>query len=263
MPKSENKPKKDKKAISVFFISFAVSFVILMCVFLIFFILGTSKDRKASAVKDGVPYYSDYVATEEENINMLVLGCEKTESEPSFLLFASYDAVRSTITFQELDPTQFVSYKDRVDTLGGHYNRQGITGCVNAAEQQLGVTIDKFVRINAVAIANMVDYLGGIQYEFKKQIICKGQTFTEGKQTLDGRRVATILLDDANPQIKQALIESYFAQHFNKQLADRFGKYVTAFFYNAETNFNQYDFAIRQKGFLNALYKSTLCIKFI
>lgn len=262
MPRTEKKPKKDRKPVAVFFISFAVSFVILMCIFLIFFIVGTSKDREVSSNKEGVPYYSDYQATAQENVSMLIIGCEQLESEPSLLLFASYDAVGGEISIQQLDPSQFVGYKDRVDTLKGHYSYQGITGCVNATEELLGVTVDKFIRITSVGIANMIDYLGGIQYELKEKINCKGISFSVGKQTFDGRRVAAILLDSSYSDIKQELLESYFTEHFNKNLAADFGKYVTAFFYNAETNFNQYDFAIRQKGFLSTLHKSTLGILF-
>lgn len=249
-------PKNLKKGTKFFFISFILSFVVLMCIFLTFFLFGSFEVSKPiNKVEEKVPY----ISKPQENMNILVLGCEKTEMTPNLMLLLRYDAVNSKITIVPLESETAVNIGVEKTTLLKQYDYGGINACVTAVENLLLCDIDRYVRINSIGIANMIDYLGGIEFEFNEGIICNDITFTRGKQLLDGRRVAAIMCEEKQTKLKGEVLNEYFSQHYNETLD--YNKLVSVLFYNVETNLNQYDFALRQKGFIQALTNSSLSIE--
>lgn len=244
-----NMPKDAHRGLKIFFITLTVSFVVMMCIFLLFFLFGSFGISEPTAqTENNIPAYT---AKPEENLNLLLIGCERTELPPSTIMLIRYNAVESSITLIPLDPDTRVVINDQQTTLAAQYDYASIHGCVLAVKNLLSCDVDRYIRINAVGMANLVDYLGGIQYEFTDGITAKGLPFPAGRQLLDGRRVGAIMSDDAPLAVKGNLIKGYIDQHFTSSLD--YNKLTSALFYNIETNLNQYDLAFRQKGFFSAI----------
>lgn len=230
--------------------------MILSCVFLVVFIL--SKSDNANTDQESIPYISEYHPSKDENLSILLLGCDQAESLPDLALLLYYDAPQG-ILYPIVLPTVTIStVNDRTDTLQGHYDYEGMRGGVNAMKSLFSIELDRFGRLQKAGIANMVDFLGGLPYHLPNDRVIGGDTILKGEQLLDGRRVASLLLSKnnnslCNYKLQSELITKLIKNSFHDKLVERYEQFVSAFFYNTETNLNQYDFAKRQTGFLNRL----------
>lgn len=251
--------KKSKKGLKIFFITLSVAFVLLMCIFLLFFLFGSfGISEQANVNQDEVPYVIDYIPKSQENINILIIASEEIELTPSMFMVFKYDAINAEISLVPLVNDTVLNKGVKKTTIQKEYDYEGIHGATKAVETLLLCEIDRYIRVNSQGVANLIDYLGGVKYDFTEGINCKDIWFTEGKQLLDGRRVASIICNQDDLYIKADVLKTFFSQHFNKDL--EYNKFASAIFYNVETNLNQYDFAMRQKGAIAAMGNETLSI---
>jgi LCP family protein required for cell wall assembly len=199
-------------------------------------------------------------------MNVLVVGCEQEHLPPSFFLLFCYDAPNGIIYVSSLPTQTFSTIGIREDTLAEHYDFQGVQGSVVAVENLFSMQIDRYVRFDRQDVSNMVDFLGGIDYEIAEDFEIGEETFMKGKQLLDGRRVSTLLFykkENDIPHIayQEELIIKLIQQRFNQTLADKYAKFSSAFFYNADTDINQYDLTLRQKGICSKMQLDSLVVK--
>lgn len=257
---------RSKKNIWVFLASAGISFVILGTIFGLFFYFTDA--TKIDKNQEDIPYISQYVPSPKESINVLVVGCEQENYPPSFLMLFCYDAPNGIIYVTSLPIQSLSTVGIREDTLEGHYDYQGLQGSVVATENLVSIKIDRYVRFNKENVSNLVDFLGGIDYELTDDLKVGEETFIKGKQLLDGRRVSTILFgkkenDVYNTSMQEELVSKLIQQRFNQTLADKYAKFSSTFFYNAETDLNQYDFALRQKGICSKMQLDSVVVKML
>lgn len=255
---------KSKKSVWVFLASSGISFVILGTIFAVFFYLTDTTEIDKN--QEDIPYISQYTPSPKESINVLVIGCEQEHYPTSLALLFCYDAPTGIIYVTSLPIQSLSTVGIREDTLAGHYDYQGLQGSVIATENLLATKIDRYVRLDKQNISNLVDFLGGIDYEITEDFAIGEETFMKGKQLLDGRRVSTILFgkkenDVANTSMQEELVAKLIQQRFNQDLADKYAKFSSAFFYNAQTDLNQYDFALRQKGICSKMQLDSVVVK--
>ncbi|WMJ22060.1 LCP family protein [Paludicola sp. MB14-C6] len=255
---------RSKKSIWVFFVSAGISFIVFGTVFVIFFYITDA--TKIDKNQEGIPYISQYVPSPKESINVLVVGCEQENYPPSFEMLFCYDAPNGIIYVSSFPIQSISTVGIREDTLEGHYDYQGLQGSVIATENLLSIPIDRYVRLNKEGVSNLVDFFGGIDYELTEDLAVGEETFVKGKQLLDGRRVSTLLFqkkekDVYHTSLQEELITKLIQQRFNQSLADKYAKFSSAFFYNTETNLNQYDFALRQKGICSKMQLDSVVVK--
>lgn len=216
--------------------------------------------------KENIPYISDYHPSRDEDLTILVLGCELPTSTPSLAILLDYNAPEGELNIISL-PTSLVctTSADRVDTLVGHYNYEGIRGCVDAVSNLFSIKDCKYIRIQQNGISNMVDFFGGLPYTITTYKEIAEQQFFPGEQLLDGRRFSTLLLEitpmgitDNSTQAN--LVYDLLKRGLSLSLVDKYDSFIKAIFYNCETDLNQLDFAKTKTGFLNRLKLQTLIL---
>lgn len=243
-----------KKGIGIFFLSMFVSLIVLGGIFTLYFLY--TRTEKTQQGQEDIPYEISYAPKPSENMKILIIGCEKIHLPPKFFLLISYKATQGEISATVIPPNAVVTVGVREDTVMGHYDYEGIRGGVNAVKSLLVCEIDRYARLDRTGLANLVDFLGGMDYDLQQQATYTGdgytETFVRGKQLLDGRRTTALLFQtkkgQINTDLQQELTNEFLTQRFRQSLDDKLPNFISAFFYNAETNMNQYDFVIRQKG---------------
>lgn len=261
--------KKGLNGVGVFFISMTISFILLSSTFMMFYIVSQKLfDKEATANKKDVPFdntYADHIFRTEENLTTLVIGCDEITSLPTLFLLCKYNAIDGNVTTTVLPPQTVITVQTRKATLVEHYDYEGILGATRAVKSLTLSPVDRYIRFDKTGIANIFDFLGGVNFNIEKPFTIKEYNFQVGKQSLDGKRIAQILLkpNETNEDLilKNQLISSFLKEHFNASLIEKFSSFQSAFFYNATTNINQYDFAFRQKGIFNRLSSESLVIK--
>lgn len=261
--------KQSKKGIAVFFISLTITFLILGSIFMLFFLY--ERTSKADTKQENISYTSPYIAKKSESMSILIIGCERISTPPKLMLLLTYDAPNGTLYLSVLPPKTLSTIEVKQDTLVGHYDYEGIRGGVNAVKSLLVTDVDRYARLDRTGISNLIDFLGGIEYEVKEDIKFVDldgncEEFNKGKQLLDGRRVSALLFHDkeygmVDTELQSELTLLLMQQKFNQTFATKFPNFISAIFYNTETNMNQYDFALRQKGIIDKLQKNALTIK--
>lgn len=257
--------KEKQKGILVFFISLLVS----LCVFGTIYVLFSlyAQTEVVDKVKDDIPYISNYTPSRDEDLMVLVIGCELPASDPSMVMLFDYNAPEGELNIISL-PTSLVctTSNGRVDSLVGHYNYEGIRGCVDAVSNLFSIQNCKYLRIQQNGISNMVDFFGGLPYTITKYKDINQQQFFPGEQLLDGRRFSTLLLEItdygvADNSTQADLVYDFIKRYFNQDLVDKYDSFQKAIFFNCETDLNQLDFARSKTGFLNRLKLDSLAIQ--
>lgn len=229
------------------------------------------KTTNVEIKQDNIEYDSNYISKKSESMSMVLMACEKINLPPQFILLLNYDAPNSKIYITVLPPNAVSTVNVREDTIIGHYDYEGIRGGVNAVKSLLLIDVDRYARLDRTGVANLVDFLGGIEFDVREEVVFvdadgNKEEFFKGKQLLDGRRVSALLFNkkenkNIDINLQSEISTHLFNQKFNKKLSPKLSNFVSAFFYNAETNINQYDFAIRQKGLEDKLKKDALKIE--
>lgn len=254
---------KSRKGTWTFLISLFISFIILSIVFSLFFLY--SKLQEADSSLDNIPFAEVYKPKRDESINVVIIGCNQLNVAPTLFNMLTYDAPNGTISITTLPPSALATVGIKTDTLVEHYDYEGVRGGVNAVKNLLLADVDRYVRIDKQGITNLVDYLGGLEYDLVESVICGDEIFSPGKQLLDGRRVASLLLDESVSEqsrisLQRELTKTIFDQRLTKTLVKKYAGLVSAFFDNCETNLNQYDFAVRQKGLIQCFENDSLVV---
>lgn len=250
-----------KKKAFVFFITILISFMVLSSIFLVVLIL--TKSDSANIEQEAVPYISEYNPSREENLGVLILGCELAESMPEVAVLLYYDAPQGVIYPIVLPSVTVSTLNGKTDTLQGHYDYEGMQGAVNAVKELFNIELDRYIRIQRSGIANAVDFFGGVSHEVSHAQSFSGEAFQGGLQLLDGRRFSAILFDEnrlgtTDYTLQSNMIAKLISQSFNESLAMKYDSLLNTIYYNSETNLTQYDFGIRKTGFLNLLKRNEI-----
>lgn len=249
----------------VFLISMLIGFAVLGGLMLAF--ISYTKTHVADIKEENIPYISEHRPSKEESMSLLLLGCEKAESEPALSLLIKYDAPKGILT-AVICPSATVATKNsgRTDSIKGHYSYEGIGGSVEAASALFETDIDRYIRVQKTGIANMVDFFGGVPFDVKSGIRNESETILKGEQLLDGRRFCSLIFHEPkagvqNTAVQAELLKALLNRGLSKELADKYDALSSAIFYNFETNINHHDFAKRKTGFLNLLKLDSLVIR--
>lgn len=258
------------KGIWIFWTSLCVTMVVLGALLLgLLMLMKTS--QPTDRAQENVPYFrEDDKPGKRENLQAILFGCREAESLPELVEVLFYDAPNSELTILLLPPETVCTLNGRTDTLQGHYDYEGMSGGVKAVKALLGADIDRYLRIQKKGIANLCDYLGGIEYEVAEDDVIDGQHILAGRQLLDGRRFASFLFrtdefEKVDVASQAEFTDKLLASGLKQQATEDYAGLVSAVFYNCETNLNQYDFAIRQQSFTAylSLDKLSLHVRFL
>lgn len=252
------------KGFLVFFISLLVSICFFGTIYVLFTIYTQTEvtDNKAN----DIPYISNYNPSRDEDLTILIIGCEVSSADPSLVTLLDYNAPEGEFNIITL-PTSLIctTSNGRTDSIVGHYNYEGIRGCVDAVSNLFSLKNCKYIRIQQNGLSNMVDFFGGLPYTITTYKQIGEQDFFPGEQLLDGRRFSTLLLEITSKGVSdnstQAdLLYDIFSKSFNLELVDRYDNFVKSIFFNCETDINQLDLAKSKTGFLNRLKLESLVI---
>lgn len=243
--------KNERSGFFIFLPTFCISLVILSALFLLF-TLYTKATADVELVKKDIP--ADYQSTEEESMSALVLGCKQEADMPGFIMAFYYDAPSGIFTAVTIPPQTVITLDGRTDTIVGHYDYAGTQGSVDAVSEEFGTNLQKYFRIQQDGIANMANFLGGVNWEVASDTVVDGQQILAGRQLLDGRRIAAFLFDTetlgvVDGNLQSSLCRILFKSGFSKSLAQHYQEFSSKILENCETNMNQYDFLNREKGF--------------
>lgn len=248
----------------LFLLSMIISFCILGCLFL--GLLYYTRTNGVLEPQEDIPYISEYHPSKDENMTVLLMGCETPESPPELFVLFKYDAPRGRlrcITF----PSALIckTSQGREDTLAGQYDYSGIGGAVDALGKLLDIEIDRYMRVQRLGLSNIVDFFGGVPYNLTTPREIGEETLLAGEQLLDGRRLSALCFADASEKaplpdcgLQAELTSLLIKSGFSEFSPTKYSALSNSVFYNSETNITQYDFALRQEGFLNSIKKESL-----
>lgn len=238
--------KNNKSGAIAFVISLLLTLLLLGGIYFGFLIY--TKAQFAEKIKTDIIYDEKvYEGTAEQNLSVLVVCNEKIESKPALFLLFCYNAPQKSLTVKALPPDKIIAVEGRTASLSEHYGYEGLRGAQRAAAVLENRQIDRYLRITMKGIQNTGDFLGGLSLDVKSDVVTPYCTIKKGRQTLDGRRIASLLLcSDLPLNKKEELILMLLKKSLNETLSAKYDSLKSVIFKNGETNLTSYDFTFRQ-----------------
>lgn len=251
---------RNVKGFCISIASACVALTVLCSLFLLFLVY--TKSTQADSIKEDIPYEGKFIPSKKENLKFLLLASDESGNLPLLTELVYYNAPAGIYYTIFFPPETLCDVENRSKTLQGHYEYEGISGAIKAVNSLFEQDIDRYVRIDKNGMANLIDFMGGVEYTIPDEILIAGEKFSKGEQLLDGRRASHLLLfgnqATSSDGVQISLTQSLYQSRMKKRLAEQYDKLSSRFFSLCESNLNQYDFALRQGNFTNYLREETL-----
>lgn len=230
-------------------------------------------EQKNSAIKDNGIFAN--VLTPPVRTNFLIVGVDKKESLTDSIMVGSYVSTTNEINIMSIPRDTFVEYDsadkkkfsdvgrsvpssskiNAVNAYGGE--KYGIIFLQDELEQMLGIKIDYYVKVNLDAFKDIVDEVGGIDFEVPEgglyysdptqnlNINLKG-----GMQHLNGSQAEGLVRfrkGYARQDLHRVEIQQEFVKEFVKQvmakdtIKNNLPTLITNYLKNVKTNFTVED----------------------
>lgn len=242
-----------KKSVSVFLKSFVISFLILSSlsgVLLYVFVAGQEAEQEEPTTQ----YI--YPTTEEEDITLLfTLSRRRGETADHFLLM-KLSPVDNAVICTQMPEKMKATVNITTGTLSELYDYGGAEMVIRAVENVFSLKVDRYVRLDDAALIQVVDKLGGMEYQVEEEYRYTDADGLEmvvqpGRQWIDGRRFLTMIRSgkvDAGMLTAQLM-----AQQWGQGLAQRLDSCFQTLVNLADSNINVLDYEYRKESFLQML----------
>lgn len=178
--------------IRYFMMSFAAAFFVLSLLFL--FLMTTSSPAAHPPVAEETTAPADeYYPAAEDCLTVLFYGVEFSDSVAGTYLLARFDPVRQGVTVAVLPPATLLGE----ETLADCYRYGGAIYARDRLSAHLGITIDRYVRMDLSGFIQAAGVIGTVEFELEEELALEeGEmafTLNAGPQLLDGRKAAAII----------------------------------------------------------------------
>lgn len=237
--------KRERSSFYLFAVSFFTSLGILLLVMAVVFSLTVEGEEPVSQPSD--LSVDQYRPSAEDAFSILIMG--ETEGQLSQLALLSFDPMAVEICLTRLDPETEVELDGRTDDLLGHDAYAGSEEVVRGVSA-LGYPVDRYLRIGRQGAINLIDSLGGMEWEFSEPLQTSRLNIPVGRHLLDGETVLTIMEEsrtlDTVPQGGKVAL-SLLGQRLTESLLNRGDWFFQLLMSNTQSDISQLDYASHKK----------------
>lgn len=228
------------KSYKQFFVSFSISMLILGSMLLICYgyLSFKNKEQAVNMQANDIPINNYYNPTVKDNLTLIFMACEQENSNPSSYFLMYFNVIPNTCTLIEVPKDTYASYGNMNKTIDEFYNYGGMTIAANAISNLFSLNSDTYVKMDITQIKNFCDYFSGFTFDLKEDIQTDLFSFYQGKQSMDGLRIASLILDDKFGQ-KSSLISSFLNLQLNKEVPKTLDNFYDFFYKNSATNLSR------------------------
>ena len=186
-----------------FFLSFAVSFLVLSLMFL--FLMNMVHPKTPASLQrrmelTATPLAESYAPAARDCLTVLFIGAAGDDGAAGSYILARFDPVNGKVPVIAFPPQTLVEGPSGPEPLHDIYRYGGAGYARNALSTTLGITIDRYVRMSMDSFKIVADSIGSVEFTLPNELTLgeKGMQITlkQGKQLLDGRKTAEIIRHD-------------------------------------------------------------------
>jgi hypothetical protein len=178
-----------------FFLSFAVAFLGFALIFWSFTALY--HPRAEAVVVPEEEAVEAYSPTAAEALTVLFMGTVDLEAAPGLYVLARFDPAEGKVPILTLPPQTAVDNHGRIESLTEVYHYGGASYTRDTLAATLGVTIDRYVRMDTAAFLKAADTVGSVEFDLDSELTLREDgaalVLNAGRQLLDGEKVRAIL----------------------------------------------------------------------
>lgn len=246
--------EKDKSGAGVFFLSFGITFAILMAAVtgILYWMLGESSQEAQTSSQETAEEVMGTPPGRSDGLNLLIISCEERTSPPDAYTLCRFDPEKSRILLVPVPPETVVTVAARTDTFAGHYDYAGSSNAVSAAESLLLSNMDRYVRISRDGAENIIDALGGLEHTFETGYETRQVSVPAGNHLLNGNLLCEIMGSPPEGEVAEtwrlSLAGELITQRLNEEADDRMDFLMEVFWNNTDTDLSQFDYTTRRKA---------------
>ena len=223
---------------------------------LIFAIVAATIFAIVIDMKDG-KIFGITVGPSSTHVNVMLLGVDKDGTRTDVMIMGQLNLVNNSITMIQIPRDTYVPENGRNDKKINSAYASGIDKTFEEVEQITGVKVDKYVKIDTSQFRNIIDEIGGVEYEVPMDMHYDDPTqdlhihLNKGYQTLDGDKAEQFVRfrqdNDGNSyprgdvdrlQAQQGFIKETMRQLFSFKNTLKVPALVSTFDKMIETNFS-------------------------
>jgi len=236
-----------------FFLAFSIAFLGFSLLFLAF--------TNMSSVKPAPVIYTHpeevYSPEPGDSLTVLAMGTPGKGDLPGMYVLARFNPAAGEIPFTLLTPDTLITNNGKRESLSEVYKYGGASYTRDSLAEELGIVIDRYVRIDQKGFITAIDAVGSMEYYLEEDYDLEqngiSMVLRSGIQLLDGKKTAALLSrphrgGDERLQRAGKLIEAYINQRIDIFLsiaADGvFGKVINL----VDTDIAYTDYHIRKEA---------------
>lgn len=181
-----------------FLLSFSIAFFIL-ALMLLFMISAVQPQIPESLLRE--PEETDvsavYAPTSQDSLTVLFIGVENDASTSGTFLLARFDPVGGKVPIIVFPAQTAIRNADKTETIAEVYRYGGAEYTKTALAETLGIPIDRYVKLRLDSFIAAAAVIGTVEYDLTDTITVghggASVTLKQGKQLLDGQKVADII----------------------------------------------------------------------
>lgn len=226
------------KNIKYFFTAFFITFTLLFPISVLVVANFAGVRQNPVKVVDASPKVK---VPKEQDLNLLIMKSNKMEDDPDIFLVVNISAHdnKTSICSVPLDIT--TSYNTSSGNLKQLCGKYGVEGINKIIENMLGISIDRYIKVDDNSCLMTIDNLGGIDIDLKEEVSFENIKLPVGRQVLDGSRFCGVF--NQNPAQALLALGSAIKNESDTQkiysVVSKLGK----------SNFTAYDFEVHKSGF--------------
>ncbi|MBQ4051323.1 MAG: LCP family protein [Oscillospiraceae bacterium] len=230
--------KKQRSGFRIFASAFAVSLTLLLVT------MGTVMSVTVRREESSLPSSSDlsaedYIPSEKDALCILVI----TETDGTAFSLVDIDPMTAGIRLISLPGELTAGERTLLEAWEYAGGREAF-----AAAKEAGLSPDRWLHIRRRGAVNMIDALGGMEWEFSEPLRTDRLDIPVGRHLLDGETVMTLMEeeDDRLPEVTGMAL-SLIGQRLTEKLVnsgDRLFQVLTA---NSDGDLSQFDYQSRKK----------------
>jgi len=183
--------KWQRSSFFLFTISFLISLGILVSVMAV--VLSVSARNRGPEAPAGSTDLSaqGYRPSEEDGFRVLIIYAEK-ETAKGFAVLSA-DPMAAKVTLLSLPGELNTELDGRSGTLFSQDAYAGSAQALGADQELLGLKIHRWIRVERRGAVNMIDALGGMEWEFSEPLNTRRLSVPVGRHLLDGETVLALI----------------------------------------------------------------------
>jgi anionic cell wall polymer biosynthesis LytR-Cps2A-Psr (LCP) family protein len=237
-----------------FFLSFAVAFVLLSLLFYALVRIARPGSARGPERQLAAAETTTYVPSEADALTVLFAG-----EDGGVFLLARFDPAGGGVPIVALPRETAVRNNDRSESLAEVYRYGGIDYTRARLAETLGITIDRYVRMDASAFVSAADAVGAVEFVLPEPLTVAQEggiplTLSAGTQLLDGTGAAHVIgyAGGGDERARCALIAELTAAIVNQRmdvvLSDVMDNVFTAIVNLVDTDISYADYDDRKRA---------------